>query len=420
MPITRREAKEIVDWVIQEIRRRSFPYSTDGKLDLSKSPVGQIVGTETSGGPIGNSAIWDRHVAPNADIQGTKVRVATVSERGTVELAEDGESASSLAVQSNDSRLHDVTPADSAEHDARYGSTVSGLGASLIGVSDGEGDFAGEEVEAVLHELFAALGATTFLALTDSPSSYENRYPQVPTINEAEDGVEWRPVDYYDGGDITEDYAGAKDVNRTAVADGNSATMNDTLDGGEISEYGQDSPDRSYWDDLRTPVNLVKTHSVKPPVWTNYKGSQVLAFEDQAVNYQVVYWVWQMPHGYELGTDVMPHIHIVPEDGTAGNVHWEFTYSLASRDAVFPTQTIIHNTQTMPEVADFHERFILMTISGAELGTDLVDISDVLLCSLARRSDEADDTYTGKDVYLLEVDLHHRIDAWGARTFDSK
>ncbi len=82
----RREAKEIVDWVIAEIYKNRFSYVTDGRLDLSKSHIGTISGTQTYGGPIAAGAIWDRHVQLNADIAGTKVRQATTSERGTVRL----------------------------------------------------------------------------------------------------------------------------------------------------------------------------------------------------------------------------------------------------------------------------------------------------------------------------------------------
>lgn len=209
--ITRREAKEIVDWVVSEILKRRFPYVTDGKLDLSKSPVGAISGTQLSGGPIGDGAIWNRHVHPNADIRGTKVRVATTAERGTVQLGTDGEA---------------LVPTMSG-----LASTVSGLGASLVGVYDGEGEFVSDNVEAALHELVSIIGALTFLGLVDTPSNYTNRYPQVPTINEEEAGLEWRPVDYYDGESIGETYSGALEIQRVFV-DGGSVTMNKILDGG--------------------------------------------------------------------------------------------------------------------------------------------------------------------------------------------
>lgn len=453
--ITRQEAKQIVDYVVQEIRRRQFPYVTDGKVDLSKTTVGIVTGgTSTSGGQIDEGAIYDRHVNNNADIRGTKVRAASILERGVVELAEHYEAMPGLALQSDDPRLHETVPSGSIEHDIRYytkenlGSTEDGFGASLVGVEDPSGYFLGTNVEAVLSELFL-LGIKTFIDLLDTPSDYSNRFTQVPTVTEDEVGLEWRPTDYYDGGNIAEDYSGAVVVKRgKEVVDAESATMNNILDGGlatDIDEIehinglggevtingagtneitvdgqiivisGQDSPSRPYWEDLRTPVNMLKFSSTKPPVWTAYKGGHVAAFEDQAVNYQSVYWTWQMPHSYELGTPVTPHIHIVPEDNAAGNVHWEFTYSIAKKNAEFPPESVIHITQVMPEVTDYHTYFELTTISGSEFPSNVEDISTIMLCGLHRRSDELDDTYEGKSVYLLEVDLHYLKDTWGSR-----
>jgi len=203
--ITKQEAKQIVDWVINEIRRRQFGYLTGGKIDFYKPTVGQIGGgTSTSGGQIKEGAIYDRHINDDADIRGTKVRYATLAEEGVQILGYTQD---------------------------ELNSTLTGSGASLVGVEDSGGHFVGDNVEAVLSELFAAIGAVTFLDLIDTPSSYSNKYPQVPTITESEAGLEFRPVDYYDGGSISEDYAGATMLKRVFV-DGGAATMNDTLDGG--------------------------------------------------------------------------------------------------------------------------------------------------------------------------------------------
>lgn len=72
-----------------------------------------------------------------------------------------------------------------------------------------------------------------FLELIDTPSSYDNRYPQVPTINEDESALEWRPVDYYDGGSISEEYTGAEEIKREFI-DGGTITMNNIVNGGGI------------------------------------------------------------------------------------------------------------------------------------------------------------------------------------------
>lgn len=206
--ITRQEAKQIVDFVISELKRRQFGYITDGKMDFTKTTIGLITGgTSTSGGQISDEAIFDRHVNPAADIRGTKVRYATLVEGGVQTLAYKQQELNSL---------------------------LPGSGASLIGVADASGVFIGTNVEDVLYELFLAVGAVTFIALTDTPDGYTNPWSmigRVPVINKIENGLEFKPVSYIDGGAFTDTYEGAKDTHHSPV-DGGSFTGNEIVDGG--------------------------------------------------------------------------------------------------------------------------------------------------------------------------------------------
>jgi hypothetical protein len=199
--ITQREAKQIVDFVIQELKKRQYAYTTDGRLDLSSSSVGGVGGgTTITGGQIKNNVIYDRHINTNADIRGTKVRVATVSERGTVELAQPTETASGLVVQASDYRLHDVTPSGSTQHDIRYWtkdqlvSTLHDYGASLIGIEDPSGYFIGTNVEDVFAELYGFIGDTTFIDLTDTPNTYSGQSGKVVAVKSSEDSLEFISV----------------------------------------------------------------------------------------------------------------------------------------------------------------------------------------------------------------------------------
>jgi hypothetical protein len=187
-------------------------------------------------------------------------------------------------------------------------------------------------------------------------------------------------------------------------------TVHVSEDGQNIVISGQDNPVGVYWDDLRTPINMLKQSPDRPPVWAAYKGSYVMAFEDQAVNVQSVYWAWQLPHTYQLGTDVVVHIHTVPEDTTSGSVYWDFTYATANTNELFPTETTVSSIQPMPEIADKHTYHNLATV----VGSGITSVSTMLLCSLTRRSDLAEDTFDSKSVYLLEVDMHYRANSFGS------
>ena len=256
--ITRREAKDIVDWVISELNRKSFAYATDGKLDFSKGGYGggTISGTQTYGGDIADGAIWNRHVHSSADIQGTKIRVATEIERGTVRLAGDLETGSGIVIQPDDSRIHNTTVSAATEHDVRYFTQIqllSGVldsyydnryytqgflnsdGAIVIGVKDEHEVFSGNTVEEVLYELLLKLGAQTVIDLVDTPNSYPDKYVpwygKLLAVNRECDALEWKPRDYIDGGRFTDDYEGACNSKRSYV-DGGSFTGYEIINGG--------------------------------------------------------------------------------------------------------------------------------------------------------------------------------------------
>lgn len=172
-------------------------------------------------------------------------------------------------------------------------------------------------------------------------------------------------------------------------------------------------------EDLRVPVTAVKLGPAKPPIWTNYKGGLVAAFQDQAVvgNEQRVYFTAQIPHLYAQKTAIIPHVHFVPEDNTGGNVRWALTYSWANIEAVFPAQNTIYVNAACGVVTDAHKQGFFPAITpGATEG----NISSMLICELRRNSSDVLDTYNGKDAYLLEIDFHYLVDSLGSTSGDTK
>ena len=66
-------------------------------------------------------------------------------------------------------------------------------------------------------------------------------------------------------------------------------------------------------------------------------------------------------------------------------------------------------------MTDAHEVSYFADIDGDPDGVKKL-ISSMLICKLQRRSSDALDTYDGKSVYLLEVDVHYQIDSLGSPT----
>jgi hypothetical protein len=166
------------------------------------------------------------------------------------------------------------------------------------------------------------------------------------------------------------------------------------------------------YDDLFIPVNSVKVPASNNPDWVAFKGGLVLGFGDQAVegNEEIVYFSVQVPHNWKEGTDITPHVHWAVASTTIANVVWKLTYSWASINGTFPSETTIIKTGSADGTNSKHNISIFDTIAGS--GKTL---SSMLVCSLKRNSSNAADTLTGEDALLLEIDFHYQIDRFGSR-----
>ena len=133
--LTKQESRQIIEFVKREIRKNQFGYLTDGKIDFYRSSVGQISGGNWSG-ILADGSIYNRHISTNADIAGTKIRIATVSDRGTVQLANNLEESAGKAVQSDDDRLTNtfLSLFDSPETYSGYANNIIVINSSESGI----------------------------------------------------------------------------------------------------------------------------------------------------------------------------------------------------------------------------------------------------------------------------------------------
>ena len=163
------------------------------------------------------------------------------------------------------------------------------------------------------------------------------------------------------------------------------------------------------WDDLRLTASHVRVPAEQNPTWTAYKGAQVLAFADQSVevNEEIIYYLTQLPHRYLPGSLIVPHVHWVGEDTGAQDVVWQLTYSWANHDDVFPAET------TIVTPADTNSGNHQVTRFAPVDGTGM-EWSSMIIGSLSRKSSAVEDTYAGKNAYLLELDFHYQVGQFGS------
>lgn len=173
------------------------------------------------------------------------------------------------------------------------------------------------------------------------------------------------------------------------------------------------------WEDIRVSIGNVTLPAVQKPTWTDYKGGKVLAFADQGVeaNEERVFFVIQVPHAYEEGTDIEPHVHWVGEDQTAGDVVWKLSCSWASMAAAFPGESTYYSVAgNNAALADAHiYSEFSPSIDGSGQG-----VSSMMICSLRRNSNNSADTFNSKDAYLLEFDVHFKKNTLGSQTLTAK
>lgn len=175
------------------------------------------------------------------------------------------------------------------------------------------------------------------------------------------------------------------------------------------------------WDDLRVPMTALKKGKTVP-LEKNFpydddalEAVRLDWFEHGEI--QEMFFVVQMPHAWDEGTDIMPHIHWTPsQDGSvsAATVKWGMDYSWLNLGETHSSYTTISGTSIKPDgTTSITKSTHYLTPLGTIVG-DGKQISSMLICRIYRDGEAAADTFTGK-AGVLEVDFHYQIDTMGSR-----
>lgn len=171
----------------------------------------------------------------------------------------------------------------------------------------------------------------------------------------------------------------------------------------------------SVWEDLRIPVTATTRGGSKDPPFLlcrdNGAGSQgVFSYHFSNLQEEELYFACQIPHAWDEGTEIRPHVHWSATTAAAGTVRWGLEYSISRIGTVFPNTTLIYINQATVGAAWSQQ---VAAFSAIAMTTQT--ISTMLLCRIFRDPLHAADTY-GAPAALFELDFHYQRDSAGSRT----
>lgn len=160
------------------------------------------------------------------------------------------------------------------------------------------------------------------------------------------------------------------------------------------------------WEDLKFPVHSINPRGqVSDPDIDPTDGS--LLFDHSST--EIIMGTAQIPHSWQEGTPLHPHIHWQETDTVIANVLWRFEYNIANMWESFSGSfTSIDMVGTSVGDANFHH---VSAFQNINMG--LKKLSCVMKWKLSRIGGDALDTYP-YDVRLLEFDIHYMIGTVGS------
>jgi hypothetical protein len=162
------------------------------------------------------------------------------------------------------------------------------------------------------------------------------------------------------------------------------------------------------WEDLRFPAQGINpTGPASPPDVSADDGS--LLFD--AVTDQAVAIIAQMPHSWDAGTSIFPHVHWSKSTSAAGTVAWKCEYTMANPGGTFPAfQELATVTTTVNGTPDGNTADEHLISTFGELDMTGMEISCIIKFKVTR--DASEGTYAA-DAKLLEFDVHYLNDRSG-------
>ena len=164
----------------------------------------------------------------------------------------------------------------------------------------------------------------------------------------------------------------------------------------------------SVWDDLRFPVTSAKLGILDKPDF-DYTNNGLLFPQNDAT--EIIFIVAQLPHGYKLGTDIVPHLHYIQTGADLPTFKLKYRwYELGETIPVFTTITSTTNVFSYTS-GTINNKLLFPPIVGSGITT----ISSILDIQIYR-----EDNLVAGDILVKEFDIHYLSDTLGSYSSATK
>lgn len=171
------------------------------------------------------------------------------------------------------------------------------------------------------------------------------------------------------------------------------------------------------WEDLRFPATGINpTGPASPPTVDDTIAG--LLFSSTVENTVAI--IAQLPHSWEAGTTLDPHIHWQKTTSAAGGVYWQLKYRWCSIGGVMDAGwTTIGSSTPASATPDTNTADKHLITEVSDIVATGYGISDMLIMQLSRLVSDPTDDY-GASARLLEFDIHYKINSVGSNNQYSK
>lgn len=209
--------------------------------------------------------------------------------------------------------------------------------------------------------------------------------------------------------------------------------------GWNYTEFDDDWTMQAYWDatcyeDLRVEPTVRQAAGTWVPAFEKWfddaagtsRGVFLYSFTDEnTANQKEVFFTMQLPHAWEVGTDISMHVHWVwnTSDTTATPIRW-LEYTRKDIWQVYWDTTIVYSTwwnmdwswSADPDVTA--GKHYISDFTDITPWTTADGVSSILIWRIFRFSWDASDTYdvAGNKCWLLYIDAHYKVNMLGSRT----